>query len=230
MIIKLEFSINKLFNANIGRLAMSRKYTNLFRINLAEYFQVDENGLYKQITPRRKILTDDSNLVILSKLDQKIYYFFGFKSSKKIQTFTTNLAKAFSGKYSFSIDQIIFPSEDISPEHLQFLEYFIDDLYLPKMQLDTSKHYKCYFCEQILDLKSNSCSSCGKEIPECFICNRPIIFGDIVGKCNLCGATAHLVHFYEWLKALGMCAKCNQKLPPEGIIPITEENKEVFFE
>ncbi|MGC9781218.1 MAG: hypothetical protein HZR80_18395 [Candidatus Heimdallarchaeota archaeon] len=208
---------------------MSRTYNNLFRINLAEYFLVEDNGLHKRITPRPKILFDNSALIIVSKLDQKIYDFTCINASELKQSASSKLAKELGTKHGFSIERITYPSKSISPEHLQFIEYFTDDLYLPRMQLDTSKYYRCYFCEQLLDRRGNSCSSCGREIIECFVCNRPILYGDIVGKCSLCGTAAHLVHFYEWLKALGMCSKCNQKLHPEGIIPITEENKDSFF-
>ena len=208
---------------------MSRAYQNAFRINLAEYFIIDDNGIDKRITPRPKILFDHSALIIVSSLDQKIYNFTGFNASELKQSATSNLAKELGVKHGFSVERITYPSENIPPEHLQFIEYFAVDHYLPKGLLDTSKHYHCYFCEQLLVRKGNSCANCGKEIVICFVCNFPILYGDLIGKCSLCGAAAHLVHFYEWIKALGMCSKCNEKLQPEGIIPITEDNKEDFF-
>ena len=209
---------------------MRRTYTNLFRINLAEYFFVNEKGLDKRIIPRPEILYDNAALIIVSNLDQKVYNFTGINASEVTQSAASELANGLGAKHGFSVEQIIYPSENIPPEHLQFIEYFTDELYLPRTHLDTSKHYHCYFCEQLLVRKGNSCNSCGKEIMLCFVCNFPILYGDLVGKCSLCGATAHLVHFYEWIKSLGMCPKCNQKLQPEGIIPIIEENKDSFFE
>jgi len=209
---------------------MSRNLSNLFRINLAEYFLVDDYGAHKRIIPRPRMLFDNDALVIVSKLDQKVYDFTGINASEKKQATSVKLAKELGGKHGFSVERITYPSESISPEHLQFIEYFTDELYLPKMSMDTSEYYRCYFCEQLLEESGNSCASCGREIIECFVCNLPILYGDLVGKCSLCGAAAHLVHFYEWLKALGMCAKCNQKLHPEGIIPIIEDNKETFFD
>jgi len=209
---------------------MRRTYTNLFRINLAEYFLVDDKGTHKRIIPRPEILYDNSALIIISKLDQKIYNFTGINASEQKESAALEVANILGARHGFSVELITYPSEYIPPEHLQFIEYFTDELYLPKTQLDTSKHYHCYFCEQLLINKDNSCSSCGKEILLCFVCNFPILYGDLVGKCSLCGATAHVVHFYEWIKALGMCPKCNEKLQPEGIIPITEENKDSFFE
>lgn len=226
----LSFFIIETLDIIFGRLTMSRRYTDSFRINLAEYYLIEENGLYKRIVPRPKILFDDSALIIVSKLDQKIYNYIGINASEQKQSTATKLARELGIKYGFTIESIIYPTDDVPPEHLQFIEYFIDDLHFPTTQLDISKYYRCYFCEQLLIIKGNLCSSCGKEVPECFVCNRPILYGDLVGKCSLCGATAHLVHFYEWIKALGMCSKCNEKLPPEGIIPITEENKDAFFE
>lgn len=209
---------------------MIRRYSDSFRINLAEYYLIKDNGLYQRIVPRPKILFDDSALVVVSKLDQKIYDLTCINASEQKQAMADKLAKNLGAKHSFPVDRINYPSESIPPEHLQFIEYFIDDLHFPTTQLDISKYYLCYFCEQLLVIKNNSCSKCGKEVLECFVCNRPILYGDLVGKCSLCGATAHLVHFYEWIRALGMCPKCNEKLQPEGIIPITEENKDTFFE
>ncbi|HUT82633.1 MAG TPA: hypothetical protein VMZ29_15665 [Candidatus Bathyarchaeia archaeon] len=212
-----------------GRIVMSGTYNNLFRINLAEYYLVNEDGLYKRILPRPKILFDTSTLIIVSKLDQKVYNFTGSKASERQQSESSKLANNFGVKYGFTVERIIYPTETIPPEHLQFIEYFTDDYYHSK-ESNFSKYYHCYFCEQLLVRKGNACSSCGKEIILCFVCDFPILFGDLVGKCSLCGATAHLVHFYEWIKSLGICPKCNEKLYPEGIIPITEENKDTFFQ
>ncbi|MHA1126735.1 MAG: hypothetical protein ACTSO7_11030 [Candidatus Heimdallarchaeota archaeon] len=204
-------------------------YTNLFRINLMECYLIDDNGLYKKITPRARLLFDHSALVIVSKLDQKVYNFTGINASEVKHSTANVLATNLGAKYGFSVEPIIYPVDYIPPEHLQIIEYFTEEHYLPKKQVDTLRHYYCYFCEQPLRRRGNACANCGKEIVECFVCNFPILYGDLVGKCSKCGATAHLVHFYEWIKSLGMCPKCNEKLPPEGIIPITEENKDSFF-
>jgi hypothetical protein len=205
-------------------------FSNLFRINLAEYYLIDDIGLNKRITPRPKMLFDSDALVIVSKLDQKVYNFTGINASEKKQTAAAKLAKDLGARLGLSVEPIAYPAEDIPPEHLQFIEYFADDFYLPKTHVDTSQFYRCYFCEEIFDRRLKACSSCGREIIDCFVCNFPILYGDMVGKCSLCGAAAHLVHFYEWLKALGMCSNCNKKLHPEGIIPIIEDNKETFFD
>ncbi|MFW9924659.1 MAG: hypothetical protein ACFFDW_15360 [Candidatus Thorarchaeota archaeon] len=207
---------------------MSGRVNDQFRINLAEYYMVEENGLQKRIIPRARILSDTSALVIVSKLDQKVYYFTGFKISERKLGYTEQLAENLGKRFAFKVERIEFPSWDISPEHLQFIEYFVDEHYLPKGLPDTTKYYKCYFCEEKIDRRNKTCSSCGKDINYCFVCNFPILAGDVIGKCSLCGAVAHLVHFYEWLKTLGMCPVCNQKLHPEGIIPIIDENKENF--
>ncbi len=209
---------------------MSRMFSNLFRINLAEYYLIDDIGNFKRISPRPKILFDSDALIIVSNLDQKVYNFTGINADEKKQTAAEQLAKNLGYRHGFSVEKITFPAENIPPEHLQFIEYFADEFYLPKTPVDTSQYYRCYFCEELLVRNGNKCSSCGKEIPRCFVCDFPILYGDMVGKCSLCGAVAHLVHFYEWLKALGMCSNCNQKLHPEGIIPIIEDNKEIFFE
>lgn len=208
---------------------MSWKYNELFRINLAEYFLIDDKGNNKRITPRPKILFDNSALVIISKLDRKIYDFTGYKASEIKQSASIELASDLSLKFGYEIDRIVFPSEHISSDHIQFIEYFVDDLFLPKEKKDISLFYKCYFCGSSINRNKDTCSSCGKEILECFICNLPISFGEKVGKCSKCNRSAHLVHFQEWIKSLGICPKCNEKLPLEGIIPITEKNKDLFF-
>ncbi len=208
---------------------MSKSFSNLFRINLAEYYIVSADGLYRRILPRPKILFDTDALVIVSKLDQKVYDFAGRNTTEKQAAASNQLAINFAAKYGFTTDRINYPADTIPPDHFQFIEYFADEHYLQKGQVDTTKQYHCYFCEQLLVIKGDKCNSCGKEVPICFVCDFPILYGDLVGKCSLCGATAHLVHFYEWIKSLGMCPKCNQKLSSEGIIPITEENKDSFF-
>ncbi|MHA1366681.1 MAG: hypothetical protein ACTSXA_09645 [Candidatus Heimdallarchaeota archaeon] len=209
---------------------MMRNYTNLFRINLAECYLIDDNNLAKKITPRPRIIFDHSAIVLVSKLDQKVYNFTGINASEEKQAAAEETANNLGRRLGFSVEQITYPAEYIPPEHLLLIEYFAEEHYLPKHQLNLSKHYFCYFCEQpLIRRNNNTCANCGKEIPECFVCNFPILYGDLVGKCSLCGATAHLVHFYEWIKSLGMCPKCNEKLQPEGIIPITEENKDSFF-
>ena len=70
---------------------MSRMFSNLFRINLAEYYLIDDIGLNKRITPRPKILFDSDSLVIVSNLDQKIYNFTGINASEKKQTAAAKL-------------------------------------------------------------------------------------------------------------------------------------------
>lgn len=208
---------------------MSRNYNELFRINLAEYFIIDENGHNKRIPPRPKILFDNSALIIVSKLDRKIYDFTGSNASETKQVAATELVSDLSLKFGFDAERIVFPSENIPSEHIQFIDYFVDEYYLPKIEIEKSMKYYCYFCGKSLERNSETCSSCGKEVMYCFVCNLPISFGDNLGKCSLCGESAHLVHFQEWLKVLGLCPKCDQKLSPEGVIPITEENRESFF-
>lgn len=201
----------------------------LFRLNLAEYFLIEENGSFKKITPRPKILFDNSALVIVSKLDRKIYDFTGNKASEKKKTAAAELAENLGKKFQYEVEQIVIPSDEISPEHLQFIEYFIDDYYFPKTQIDITKYLICYFCEKPLDRKSDICPNCGKDVIYCFVCNLPILKGDKIGKCCKCEAVAHLIHFKEWIKALGMCPKCSEKIPIDCIIPISEENKKKFF-
>ncbi len=208
---------------------MSNKYSEVFRINLAEYFIVDENGINKRIPPRPSILFDKSAIVIVSKLDRKVYDFTGPNASETKLAAATKLASDLGMKFGFDVEIIFFPSEDIPADHIQFIEYFCDEYYLPKVEIAKSLNYKCYFCGKKLNKNSDICSSCGKEVVYCCVCNLPVSFEEKLGKCSLCGESAHLVHFKEWLKVLGMCPKCDKKLSPEGVIPITDKNKDSFF-
>ncbi len=208
---------------------MSSKYTEVFRINLAEYFIIDENGINKKILPQPSILFDSSAIVIVSKLDRKVYDFTGPNASEIKQEAATKLASNLGSKFNFEVEIIFFPAEKIPSDHIQFIEYFCDEYYLPKIDTTKALHYNCYFCANRLDRNSETCSSCGKEVIYCCVCNLPVSFKEKLGKCSLCGESAHLVHFQEWLKVLGMCPKCDKKLSPEGVIPITDENKDSFF-
>jgi hypothetical protein len=212
----------------VGSL-VKKQDNQLFRINLAQYYLIDDNGSNKKITPRPKILFDNSALVIVSKLDKKIYNFTGINASETKREAAAVIAKNLSTRLSYELEKIELPADDIAPEYLQFIDFFVDDYYFPKKTVDITKYYKCYFCGKPLKANNGNCAKCNKKIYYCFVCNMPILFGDTIGKCSLCGEVAHIVHFQEWLKALGMCPKCNEKLTIEEIIPITEDNKNTFF-
>ena len=116
----------------MGKLIDSR-YNELFRINLGEYFIVDDNGYNKRITPRPSLLFDNSALVIVSKLDRKIYDFTGINASEKKKEAAAQLATNLGTRYGYEVEQINFPSDEIKPDHIQFIEYFIDDLLWEKI-------------------------------------------------------------------------------------------------
>ena len=84
---------------------MSRLFSNLFRINLAEYFLIDDIGLNKRVSPRPKMLFDSDALIIISNLDQKVYNFTGVNASEKKQTAATKLAKDLGVKLGLSVNQ-----------------------------------------------------------------------------------------------------------------------------
>ena len=201
----------------------------IFRVNLGEYYLVEENGVYNKITPRPHILFDNSALVIVSKIDRKVYNFSGVNASAGKRETAGNITINLGTRYGYDIDEILFPAEEIPADHIQFIEYFIDEYYLPKMETAELLKYKCYNCGEKLERNSEKCSSCGKEVVNCFVCNLPISYGEIVGKCSKCREAAHYVHFQEWLKALGMCPKCNKKLAQDGIMKISDKNKKNFY-
>lgn len=114
------------------------------------------------------------------------------------------------GKY-FDLEQVFVKSEGIDQELSSIAERY-----------EKLKHYTCFTCGFPLEKDVKTCSECKKEVPFCNVCKLPITFGDEIGKCSLCESTGHMTHLQEWIKTQGKCPTCLQKLPIEGIIPLSE--------
>lgn len=198
-----------------------KKINDFYRLSNAEYILIDEDGFEKKIIPKPNILYDDSVLIIVSRLDRKIYAFIGNHASARKQFSSNKVTSTLREKLGFQVERIRFPSDDISSEHLQFLEYLVDYNYLQELKIDKSKYYTCCFCGEPLERDTKICPSCNKGILFCIVCELPISFGDDIGKCSLCEGLAHYVHFHEWIKVMGKCPKCLQKIPIEGIAPFS---------
>ncbi|NHK31147.1 MAG: hypothetical protein FK730_07330 [Asgard group archaeon] len=198
-----------------------KKIGDFNRLSYAKYILIDEDGNEREIKPRPDILYDDSVLIVTSRLDRKIYAFIGKHASARKQFSANKITLSLREKLGYQIDWIRFPSDDISSEHMQFIDYLVDYNYLQELKIDRSKYYTCYFCGEPLERDSKNCPSCKKEIPYCIVCKLPISFGDDLGKCSLCEGIAHYIHFHEWIKIMSKCPKCQQKIPIEGIVPIT---------
>ncbi len=84
-----------------------------------------------------------------------------------------------------------------------------------------SKEYICYFCGNPIEVETKTCPSCHNNVIHCNVCKLPITFGQEVGKCSLCEVKGHLSHLHEWVKIKGKCPSCLQKLPVEGVVPIS---------
>jgi len=135
-----------------------------------------------------------------------------------------SLAKMLNFKTTFELQQFVV---DLSGEK----SYYIEGEYLviPKnIEYKKSKHEAkliCFYCGLPLEFGEEKCSSCNKAIIKCNVCKLAISFGDEAGKCSLCESIGHMDHFQEWVKTQGKCPTCMQKLPIDGIVPISEEIK-----
>ncbi|MCE7745771.1 MAG: hypothetical protein GPJ52_11630 [Candidatus Heimdallarchaeota archaeon] len=202
-----------------------KKFDEMYRINNAEYIVIDEDGVDKKITPRSGILFEESLIIVISRLDRKIYSFIGTRASARKQFSENKITSDLRLKLGFEVERIRFPSDDIAPEHIQFIEYLAAEDYLQEFKADKTKYYACYFCGELLERDTPICSACKKEVLICIVCKLPISFGDELGKCSLCEGLAHYVHFHEWLKVMGFCPNCSENIPIEGIVPIVEQLK-----
>ncbi|MBK5112659.1 MAG: hypothetical protein JJE41_03450 [Candidatus Heimdallarchaeota archaeon] len=202
-----------------------KKFDDLYRINNAEYIVIDEDGVDKKITPRSGILFEESLIIVVSRLDRKIYSFIGTRASARKQFSENKVTADLRTKYGFDVERIRFPSDSISPEHIQFIEYLAEEDYLHVFKAEKTKYYACYFCGEPLERETTICTACEKDILICIVCKLPISFGDELGKCSLCEGLAHYVHFHEWIKVMVYCPNCSKNIPIEGIVPITEQLK-----
>jgi tetratricopeptide (TPR) repeat protein len=112
-------------------------------------------------------------------------------------------------------------------EYLELEQVFIRKENTEALLQNLKQRYStCYYCgNPIESIEATHCTSCEKTLLKCIVCKLSISFGEDVGQCSLCEAYAHLNHFEEWLKTQGTCPQCMQKLPVEGIIPISEPIK-----
>ncbi|NHJ33451.1 MAG: hypothetical protein FK732_11375 [Asgard group archaeon] len=202
-----------------------KKYDEMYRIDSAEYIVIDEDGLDKKVRPRSGLLFEESLVIVISRLDRKIYSFIGTRASARKQFSENKITSDLCLKYGFDIERIRFPSDDIRPEHIQFIEILADRDYLHVFKTDKTKYYACYFCGEPLERESEICPACEKDVLICIVCKLPISFGDDLGKCSICEGLAHYVHFHEWIKVMAYCPSCSINIPIEGIVPITEQLK-----
>ncbi|NPE09240.1 MAG: hypothetical protein GNW80_13220, partial [Asgard group archaeon] len=62
-----------------------KKFDVMYRINNAEYIVIDEDGVDKKIAPRSGIMFEESLIIVISRLDRKIYSFIGTRASARKQ-------------------------------------------------------------------------------------------------------------------------------------------------
>ena len=80
-----------------------KKIDEMYRIDTAKYIVIDEDGVEKEITPRHGVLFEESLVIVVSRLDRKIYSFVGIRASARKQ-FTENKI----------IDPFVLGQKDIS--------------------------------------------------------------------------------------------------------------------
>ncbi|MHA1211698.1 MAG: hypothetical protein ACTSSH_04475 [Candidatus Heimdallarchaeota archaeon] len=76
----------------------------------------------------------------------------------------------------------------------------------------------CFYCSAELQDNTAKCQKCNKEQPDCSVCKRKIFANESVAQCPRCQALSHEVHIKEWLKSIGLCPKCKQKILDSELI------------
>ncbi|MFQ6124769.1 MAG: RING finger domain-containing protein [Candidatus Heimdallarchaeota archaeon] len=102
------------------------------------------------------------------------------------------------------------PKEPQETQHSSFPLTIEKDI--PKTRQTTIPHkMKCFTCGASFS-GGNFCPNCGKEHRTCPICRKPILYGENVVECPMCGILAHTPHLLEWLRVKGICPNCKSKL------------------
>ena len=76
----------------------------------------------------------------------------------------------------------------------------------------------CYYCEAEFEGELTKCPNCDKDFPECSVCKRLILAKQSMVACPKCNGTAHEAHLKEWLKSIGNCPNCKQKILESELI------------
>lgn len=81
--------------------------------------------------------------------------------------------------------------------------------------------FLCPHCGMEVDKDAKYCSNptCSRQIFKCAICFRFIKDEELV-KCPKCDATAHELHFLEWVKKTGSCPVCQNKLYEQEVAKV----------
>jgi hypothetical protein len=67
---------------------------------------------------------------------------------------------------------------------------------------------KCIWCGAHLNLVDDKCSTCGKKVARCFICNDIIENEKELEKCPFCSTLFHADHYKKWVEVRKYCPKC----------------------
>ncbi|NHI94738.1 MAG: hypothetical protein EAX96_19765 [Candidatus Lokiarchaeota archaeon] len=66
----------------------------------------------------------------------------------------------------------------------------------------------CPHCKESVPATKEVCSSCGKSLPVCQICNKGIISDTELVTCPHCHTNFHVEHFLEWYRENKNCPVC----------------------
>jgi len=77
---------------------------------------------------------------------------------------------------------------------------------------------RCFFCGSELPPDKDLCSRCKKQQPHCIVCKQSIFGNEDEVKCPKCNSPAHRIHLIEWLKTIGYCPNCKEKINAEEFI------------
>lgn len=73
---------------------------------------------------------------------------------------------------------------------------------------------KCVWCGAQLNLVDDKCTTCGKKVARCFICNEIIQSEKELEKCPFCGTLFHREHYKQWAEVRKYCPKCRIPIAP----------------
>jgi len=176
-------------------------------------------------SPKEKLFIDQTNnQETISKTKMSLY----LKEEDKIQKIKEILIE-FRMNVPVQISRIVQLSNLPEKEVIDYIKRLItngviigdflelENVFIKTSQFKPKSEITCFFCGNPITALNSKCTKCQREVIKCSVCKLPISFGEEVGKCSLCEASAHLNHLQEWVKTQGKCPYCLQELPEEGI-------------
>lgn len=229
-VMELKLIFKKIFREDKSQKVRAEAWLRFVGIVLEEEIKTEQEALKREITLSAiyEVLTNvqpgiQVPLTRIIELSDEPY----FAHAEEMRSYGIDLHKYSSEVYIELIQEII-TNKNIQGKYFEYEQVFVREgkESTPALApVAMSKNYLCHNCGTPIEKDTKTCSACKKEIPKCNVCKLPISFGEDAGKCSLCESKGHLVHFQEWVKVKGKCPTCLEKIPIEGIVPLTGELK-----